>query len=739
MSWLYDTARHAYWRVRGLPQTPLVLLGHTNLIRSVAFLPDGKRVISGSNDKTIRAWWIEDGDEVRMAMKKEGLVYTVAASNNGQLTASGSTSTITIWNVTTDEKVVELEGHSDWVRSLAFSPDSTRVASGSYDGTVIVWSTTTGERLAGLKHTHWVRSAQFAPDGDRIASCDRHEVQIWHSHTSKVVIPAIEVDAWSLAWTPNGQQLVTGCDNGCIKFFDASTGLLLAEWNGHTTIAHSIALSGNGKFLASGSFDKTVRLWDTTRRQQIGPSFQHDSYVLSVAISHDGCYLASGGHDRKVRVWSLRGRIPPSLLRKTPMTSNDARTNVHDEAVDVLKPPKDEDVDVDKDKKVVEEDASEGVDDALRRRTSESSSLRKFLDCPAVPPIEGGEDRSHQLYTNFFENDSRDALVPVDEPPKKRFSKFRGRFSWRKRARDAGIHIQPERQQTNAGAEADCLVDVPPSPTIPQQPTAKDKAKQKGFDPDPAPVEDTNHAAMPTPGPKPAASEGHTNRQARNRLSRIRQAIMRREKQEHAYVAELRDRHIFAWETGPLPDEIERGCCFHLASYICYGQRDPNINPDESNARPIAYLGPSDHGLPRTKLRAFGARLDRLLVRLHLRKLPPATAIAVPSPRADHNEALAPTPTPSSNQSPTITITSPVNTTEAPVHRSASPASSRRMPSPPVQALPFSASVDLTIDVNGAPTEMELNPWQHTDTEGVDQASIEGMAQLDLEDPWRNP
>ncbi|KIJ08478.1 hypothetical protein PAXINDRAFT_50146, partial [Paxillus involutus ATCC 200175] len=239
--------------------------GHTNLIRSVAFLPDGKQVISGSNDKTIRGWWVEDGDEVRtrMAMKKEGLMYTVAASNDGQLTASGgSTSTITIWNATTDEKVVELEGHSDWVRSLAFSPDSTRVASGSFDGTVIVWSTTTGERLAGLKHTHWVRSAQFSPDGDRIASCDRHEVQIWHSHTSEVVIPAIAVDAWSLAWTPNGQQLIAGCDNGSIKLFDASTGLLLAEWNGHTSIAHSIALSRNGKFLASGSFDKTVRLWD---------------------------------------------------------------------------------------------------------------------------------------------------------------------------------------------------------------------------------------------------------------------------------------------------------------------------------------------------------------------------------------------------------------------------------------------------------------------------------------------
>ncbi|KIJ09810.1 hypothetical protein PAXINDRAFT_102172 [Paxillus involutus ATCC 200175] len=302
------------------------------------------------------------------------------------------------------------------------------------------------------------------------------------------------------------------------------------------------------------------------------------------------------------------------------------------------------------------------------------------------------------------------------------------------------IHTQPERQQTNAGAEADCPVEVPPSPTTPQQPTAKDKAKQKGSDPDPAHVDDTNHSATPTPERKPAASEGHTQGQTRDRLSRIRQAITRREKQEHAYVAELRDRHIFAWETGPAPDEIERGYCFHLASYICYGQRDPNINPGERNARPIAHLSPSDHGLPQTKLRSLGARLDRLLVRLHLRKPPPATAIAsttVPLHRADHNEVSAPSPSPPSNQSPPIiTISSPTKTTEAPVHASESSASSSQMPSPPAQAPLSPEIIDTNIDVDGAPSEMEPNPWQH---EGVDQASMEGMAQLDLEDPWRNP
>ncbi|KIJ06836.1 hypothetical protein PAXINDRAFT_61584, partial [Paxillus involutus ATCC 200175] len=158
--------------------------GHTNAVWSVAFLPDGEQVISGSYDKSIRAWRIEDGREVGSAMRDGGAVFAVAASSDGQWIASGgSAKTIVMWDAKTHEKIVELNGHSTGVRSLAFSPDSARIVSGCNDGTVIIWSTTTGKRLLGPLngHTSWVQCVSFSWNGDKFATCDDRDIRVWNS------------------------------------------------------------------------------------------------------------------------------------------------------------------------------------------------------------------------------------------------------------------------------------------------------------------------------------------------------------------------------------------------------------------------------------------------------------------------------------------------------------------------------------------------------------------------------
>ncbi|KAF8842621.1 WD40 repeat-like protein [Paxillus ammoniavirescens] len=316
MSYPYNMARIASQRVKGLP--PLVLLGHTKKIWSVAFLPDGKEVISASEDGNTRRWRVADGCELGGAVREKGGVLAVVASSHRQwiATADGEKN-ITIWNTTTYEKVVVLEGHSDCVRSLAFSPDSERLVSGSEDKTVIVWNTTTGKRLLGplIGHTNTIWCARFSPNGNMIASCDGGggETRIWNGHSGKLLILPIEVLAVSLAWTPDNQQLIVGCKDGSIKCFASSSGSLLADWKAHINVINSIAVSPDGKFIASASSDKTVRLWDmTTSTQNIGPPIQCHDRVYSVAISPDGTHLVSGGRDNRVYIWSLEGMVPAS-------------------------------------------------------------------------------------------------------------------------------------------------------------------------------------------------------------------------------------------------------------------------------------------------------------------------------------------------------------------------------------------------------------------------------------------
>ncbi|KAF8837719.1 WD40 repeat-like protein [Paxillus ammoniavirescens] len=507
-------------------------------------------MVSGSKDGSIRTWRVEDGEELGMVMKEDGAVVAVAASGDGRWIATGgSKRTITIWNAMAHEKVIEWEAHTDWLRVLAFSPDSARVASGSRDQTAVIWSTTTGERLTGPLtplegHPGWVVFTEFSPNGDRIATGGGNLIRIWRSHIGELIIPPIHVGAWSLVWTPDGQQLIVGCYDGLIKFFDASTGSLLAEWGGHTNIIFCMAVSPNGNFFVSGSTDTTVRIWDTATRQQIGSALQHGGAVNSVdnspdgtalrhggavnsvAISPDGLHLASGGRDREVRVWNLQGIIPRSLL------STDALVNVHDEdSQQVPNHPFQGTSDTqdvkDDEEKSAEKNNPEGVEATLERRPSESSSLRRFLDCPAVASSGGVEDASEQVYANFFKLDVPDTPPPANETPKKRFSKFLNRFSRKQEGRGAKTHTHAELPQAGAGAEGVPAVDPLPAAT-PKELIGKDEGKQKECGPDAAHAEETDRAATPAPGRKVSPSAGRTNHKSRSRVDRIRKAITRR-------------------------------------------------------------------------------------------------------------------------------------------------------------------------------------------------------------------
>ncbi|KIJ10806.1 hypothetical protein PAXINDRAFT_85460 [Paxillus involutus ATCC 200175] len=249
---------------------------------------------------------MEDGCEIGKALWESGIVYAVAASGDGRWIATGGVGkNVTIWNTTTYEKVIELEGHSGDVRSLAFSRDSARIVSGSEDKTVIVWSATTGERHLGpLKgHTYTVWCARFSPDDDKIASCDGSSIRVWNSHSGVPLMRPIHVSAIALEWTPDdSQQLIAGCVDGFIRRFSSSTGSLLADWEAHTALITSIAVSQNGKFIASASHDKTVRICDMTTSTQIGPTLQCDDKVYSVAISPAGRHLVSAGRGHRVRI-----------------------------------------------------------------------------------------------------------------------------------------------------------------------------------------------------------------------------------------------------------------------------------------------------------------------------------------------------------------------------------------------------------------------------------------------------
>src|SRR5271163_4817565 len=107
------------------PAIQSILSGHTDEVNSAAFSPDGRRIVSGADDKSIRVWDAETGQTVLGPLEgHSGYVYSVAFSPDGRRIVSGSAdNSVRIWDAETGQPVLEpLEGHSSVVYSVAFSP-----------------------------------------------------------------------------------------------------------------------------------------------------------------------------------------------------------------------------------------------------------------------------------------------------------------------------------------------------------------------------------------------------------------------------------------------------------------------------------------------------------------------------------------------------------------------------------------------------------------------------------------
>ena len=179
----------------------------------MAFSPDGTRIASGSDDKTVRVWDAATGQPVGQPLTGHtDAVCSVAFSPDGTRIASGSDDkTVRVWDAATGQPVGQpLTGHTDAVCSVAFSPDGTRIASGSGDKTVRLWDAATGQPVGQplTGHTDAVSSVAFSPDGNRIASGSADKtVRLWDADTGQPVGDPLtgHTDAVSsVAFSPDG-------------------------------------------------------------------------------------------------------------------------------------------------------------------------------------------------------------------------------------------------------------------------------------------------------------------------------------------------------------------------------------------------------------------------------------------------------------------------------------------------------------------------------------------------------
>ncbi|KIJ52229.1 hypothetical protein M422DRAFT_776348 [Sphaerobolus stellatus SS14] len=199
------------------------------------------------------------------------------------------------------------------VRCVTFSPDGRWIASASGNH-IHIWDVGVGKLVAGpfQGHSHWVISIAFSPDGQNIVSGAQDKtIRVWDVHTGNCVRGPFEGHTswvWSVAYSPDGQRIVSGSHDQNIQIWDTYEGHInTGPLMGHTGGIESVAFSNDGERIASGSMDNTVRIWDAWSGNLIaGPCQGHTSSVTSVAFSPNGRKIVSGSGDGNIRIWDAQ-------------------------------------------------------------------------------------------------------------------------------------------------------------------------------------------------------------------------------------------------------------------------------------------------------------------------------------------------------------------------------------------------------------------------------------------------
>jgi len=287
---------------------------HDGEILSMAASANGRRVVSGSSDKTVKVWDAETFEEVRTIRgHAEPGIAAVAVSPDATLIASSAWGerVLRVWDAQTGSELMTLGDRKSDVERIAFSPDGKRIISGDRAGDVKIWDATTGEMLTAIHaHPDSIGCVAINSDGSRIASAGSTDklIKVWDAHTG-VQVASLSGDreqpGGSLAFSPDGKHIVSGWGNH-IRMWETGTGSGLRTLHGHEGGITALAFSLDGKRIISGSADGTAKLWDVSADREATKLMVHQGPLdsISVAFSPDAKRMVSNV-DGMVKVWNV--------------------------------------------------------------------------------------------------------------------------------------------------------------------------------------------------------------------------------------------------------------------------------------------------------------------------------------------------------------------------------------------------------------------------------------------------
>ena len=289
------------------------LEGHEGQVLCARFGPAGRRVATGSRDKTIAIWSLRGGKQERVLEGHSRAVTVLAFSSTGELVSGDSGGKIKVWSWPRGKLLLELDGHSGAIYTLDCSADGSLIASGGKDQSICVWSRETGELLHRYDVGKRGMSFAFSGDGEHLVSGRngdtfrfwsldsgeldyeqeagpgtvgalqldhsrewvvsrgwRGPITIWSASSwgYAAVLPIIEKGLGGATLRPGYEQLVAVYDHG-IGLFDSENGALLDSFEIPTKNVYDVDVSPDGAYAIAASADEVARIFEFEELEEV--------------------------------------------------------------------------------------------------------------------------------------------------------------------------------------------------------------------------------------------------------------------------------------------------------------------------------------------------------------------------------------------------------------------------------------------------------------------------------------
>ena len=311
--------------------------GHSAPVNAVAFTPKGDLIASAADDHTIRLWLPDGQSPAEAVIHPENLrSLFVIAPDGARGAALLRDEGIVIWNLATLQRVVL--SNSRAMYPLAFMSDGRtlmarqRATDGQMQVNWLDLATRSNRTTVLLPQPYDAfDGVALSPDGRLLAVLHEEVLTLWDLARAQRLVDLGTPDPLAaeglVCFSPDGRTLAVASARGGTRLYDAASHQLRASLPQTAPRLFSVAFSVDSKLLFAGTSDHAIRIWEVATGRDIGALIGHKQDVRCVALSPDGRTLASVSADCTLRLWSvaarralatLRSEIPPHRVTFTP-------------------------------------------------------------------------------------------------------------------------------------------------------------------------------------------------------------------------------------------------------------------------------------------------------------------------------------------------------------------------------------------------------------------------------------